>query len=218
MTTGHTGMTGDREWISALVDGALEASEFDQAMQRTAGSEAHECWHVYQLIGDVLRAPDLAACDRGSAYVDRLRQDWLREGRPVLAAQSVTVPAAEPGLGREAANDGVFRWKLVAGLASFAAVAALGWNLFGAMGPQLGDGRQVMVEAVPTAAETPRTVLAASGSPSATAQTEPAEGQLMWRDPQLDQFLAAHRQATGVQAFGGSASFLRNATFDGPSR
>jgi sigma-E factor negative regulatory protein RseA len=40
----------------------------------------------------------------------------------------------------------------------------------------------------------------------------------MMRDPRLDQLLQAHRQFGGATALANSSSFLRNATFEGPSR
>jgi sigma-E factor negative regulatory protein RseA len=38
------------------------------------------------------------------------------------------------------------------------------------------------------------------------------------RDPQLDAFLQAHRDAGGPSALQMPAGFLRNATFEGPAR
>ena len=40
----------------------------------------------------------------------------------------------------------------------------------------------------------------------------------MIRDPQLDELLAAHRQLGGASALQMPAGFLRNATFEGPTR
>jgi sigma-E factor negative regulatory protein RseA len=44
------------------------------------------------------------------------------------------------------------------------------------------------------------------------------QGGLMIRDPNLDEFLAAHRQLGGASALQTPAGFLRNATFEGPTR
>jgi sigma-E factor negative regulatory protein RseA len=48
----------------------------------------------------------------------------------------------------------------------------------------------------------------------------PAGGErgVMIRDPALDEFLAAHRQLGGASALQTPAGFLRNATFEGPTR
>jgi sigma-E factor negative regulatory protein RseA len=67
-------------------------------------------------------------------------------------------------------------------------------------------------------------VLAASGttSPGATALAPMrvvvgnGNPQVMLRDPRLDQLLEAHQQAGGASQM--PSGFLRNATFDGPSR
>ena len=100
-----------------------------------------------------------------------------------------------------AANDDLFRWKLLAGVASVAAVAAVAWSVAGSArapaGPEL-------------AAVQPR-------SQPAVVQTG-TPGQGMIRDPRLDELLAAHRQFGGASALQTPAGFLRNATFEGPSR
>jgi sigma-E factor negative regulatory protein RseA len=85
-------------------------------------------------------------------------------------------------------------WKLAAGVASFAAVAAVGWNLWGA-GPAANSQPQVAAASAP--------VLEASAATT--------------RDARLEMLLAAHRQFGGVTALG-TSGFLRNATFEGPSR
>lgn len=206
----QTGMSCDREQISSLVDGALPEPEWAAALQAMEAPEARECWHLYHLIGDVLRTPDLAGCDRGARYAGQL----------TLSAQDRTVPALAPATvvadpARPAANDGVFRWKVAAGLASFAAVAAIGWGVLGSIGPQApGPAMQLadnQTQAVPRAA-VPVMVAGPGATPAGGA---PA---VIWRDPELDKFLAAHRQAAGASAFGDSNDFLRNATFEGHGR
>ncbi|MCY1556167.1 hypothetical protein D9M68_928950 [compost metagenome] len=52
---------------------------------------------------------------------------------------------------------------------------------------------------------TPTRVLVGSGNP-----------QVMLRDPRLDQLLEAHQQAGGASQM--PSGFLRNATFEGPTR
>ena len=107
------------------------------------------------------------------------------------------VPAAVVrGSERAAAND--WRWKLAAGFASVAAVAAIGWNLTGS---SIGPSSQPQLAAAP-----------AGVSP---ASVQPAS---MIRDPQLDRLLAAHRQHGGATALQTSSGFLRSATFEGPAR
>jgi sigma-E factor negative regulatory protein RseA len=100
------------------------------------------------------------------------------------------------GSERAAAND--WRWKVAAGVASVAAVAAIGWNM--------------TAGGVPSTAQ-PQLAAAPAGVTAAAVQ--PAS---MIRDPQLDRLLAAHRQLGGATALQSSSGFLRSATFEGPAR
>ena len=103
---------------------------------------------------------------------------------------------------RPAANSSVFRWKMVAGFASLAAVAAIGWNSLSAL---QGQGKQLASAPVPQ----PTEVLAVS---------EGAGQPVMLRDPRLDELLQAHKQFGSTSALQMPAGFLRNATFEEPSR
>ena len=206
-----------RELVSALVDGQLRGAEFASVVASVAGSEdALLAWHGYHVIGDALRSADLAACQGDQAFVARLR------GRLNSAVQTGLFPAYTPGglplsaeppvvRGRAApadsANDAVTRWKLISGVASMAAVAALGWHL---LSDSAGLSRPVQLAAVPGA-----TVAAAVTQPGATAIAEP---QVMLRDARLDELLAAHKQFGGTSALQMPAGFLRNATFESSSR
>ena len=206
----------DREAVSALMDGALPGDELSAALNGMDAHEARECWLTYQLVGDVLRSADLAAGRHDLAFAQGLRQRLMVEAQPTAAVVSAPQSATVRGAARPAANDGVFRWKMVAGLASFAAVAAIGWGMLGsvagpASGPQLaqapapGGTQAVALVSAPTTAHTPATP-ASESTP------------VMLRDARLDELLAAHRAAAGMSALGNGAGFLRNATFEGPGR
>ena len=204
------------EQVSALMDGCLTGAEFEIAMQSTASDEVRQCWHLYHLIGDTLRSPELAACQHDARFVQQLSERLKLEPvhptriQPVVAAAPIS-PGYNPG--KSAANDGVFRWKLVAGLASFAAVAAFGWGLLGSVGTQ-SAGPQLVLNAVPASGAARVESRAMAALPAAAE----AEAPVMLRDPRLDEFLAAHRQASGVSALGDASGFLRNATFEGSGR
>lgn len=210
----------DREALSALMDGELRGEEC-AALLASASDEARECWQLYQLVGDVLRSPDLAACGRDPEFIvqlcTRLQQEPLPQATPASLAER---PPAMPDLARPAANDGVFRWKLVAGLASFAAVAAVGWSVMGGIGP-ISNAAPQLAQARPAAPVQVGT-LQANSSAVPAAETGLADagdlGAVMLRDPRLDELLAAHRQTSGASALGNAAGFLRNATFEGPGR
>lgn len=191
-----------KESLSALADGQLDAAEAAQCLQAIAhDDEAVLAWRSYQLIGEVLRSGGAGALPASSVFaagvVRRLAQEPLAPARPPQAPQEV-LPPAQPGLQRgKAANDGVFFWKLVAGLASVAAFTAVGWTLLASGAPS-----------------TPAPALAAAPAATVAAGTV---GQMI-RDPRLDELMAAHRQLGGATALQSSSGFLRNATFDTAAR
>lgn len=187
-----------REIVSALADGQLAGEAFARGVEiASTDAAARQAWHAYHLIGDVLRSGDLAhaaPCDR---FLARL-QERLRE-EPAAAAQTPRAGVAGPA-GTRAANDDSFRWKMVAGAASLAAVSAIAWTLIGSA-PQRQSGAQIAASGPLPAG----TVLAGSGRDA------------MIRDPHLDEFMATHRQFGGA-ALVAPAGYLRNATFDTPGR
>lgn len=200
-------MISEHAQISDLADGRLAGADLEAALQALADPEARACWHAYHLIGDVLRAPELAAWDRGTDVLPDLGAARLRAAAPTVA-----------GTMRPAANDAVFRWKLVAGLASFAAVAVLGWGMLDGPGMAGAPGGTQLALQQPAASagaaaepERRQRALLAASTPTPASQA-------MLRDPELDRLLAAHQQSSGVAAFGNPSGFLRSATFEGPGR
>lgn len=186
------------EMISALADGQLQGEAFARGVEAAAGdATARETWHTYHLIGDVLRSGDCAPGTVPSAFLGRL-QLRLQDEQAVAPAAPDPAEVIKNFQGAQAANDTSFRWKVVAGFASLAAVAAVGWTVVS--GPN-GKPEQGQMAAVP-----PGTVLA-----------ETQRG-VMIRDARLDEFMAAHRQLGGASALQMPAGFLRNATFEGPIR
>jgi sigma-E factor negative regulatory protein RseA len=184
-----------RETVSALADGELAGEAFARGVELAAGdAAARAAWHEYHLIGDVLRSGDLAAGAPAGQFLAQLRQ---RLGEESVAFQPAPAATATALGVREAAND--FRWKLVAGVASVAAVSAIAWSLVGG------------------AASRPEAPQLAAGSPPAGTVLAATKQGVMIRDPHLDELLAAHRQLGGA-ALVAPAGYLRNATFDGPGR
>ena len=183
-----------REMVSALADGQLAGDAFARGVEVAAtDAAAREAWHDYHLIGDVLRSEDLARSAPAGRFMARL-QERLRDER-IAAVPAAPLPVVQQ---REAANDGSFRWKLVAGAASVAAVSAIAWTLVSGpatapVGPQLAN------------------------APAAGTVLTGTERGVMIRDPRLDEFLQAHRQLGGA-ALVAPAGYLRNATFDGQGR
>ena len=188
----------NQELISALADGQLRGEAFARAVQvAAADARARETWCAYHVVGEVLRTGRASPGSSPEAFLARLQQRLREEpgtsGTP-LAVVPVSVERREP-----AAND--WLWKLVAGVASVAAVTAVGWNLWGSAG--IGSA-QPQLAAAP----------AASGVIAVSAETAAP----MMRDPRLDQLLQAHRHLGGGTALGTTSGFLRNATFEGPAR
>ena len=183
-----------RELVSALADGQLAGDAFTQGFELAAmDAEARNAWREYHLIGDVLRSEDLARGAPADRFLASLKERLRDERIEVIPAH----PIQQRG---EAANDGSFRWKLVAGAASLAAVSAIAWTLV--------SGPLVAPPAGPQ--------LATSPAPSGTVLTG-TEGGVMIRDARIDEFLQAHRQLGGA-ALVAPAGYLRNATHDGPVR
>ena len=198
------------EQLSALADGQLQGDEFAAALAWAAEDDGRDTWGVYHLVGDVLRSSDLAR-PVNPAFLSRLRDELAKEAPPQRPQSPVELDPLDPRAAHlpEAANASVFRWKMVAGFASLAAVAAIGWTSFSQLQGVGGPGAQ----------------LAASSPERATAQGAPvvavadADGQqVMIRDPRLDELLAAHKQFGSTSALQMPAGFLRNATFETPGR
>ncbi|WPG36493.1 sigma-E factor negative regulatory protein [Variovorax sp. EBFNA2] len=217
-----------REQVSALADGHLQGEAFARAIESVcAEDDSRDAWHAYHVVGDVLRSSAHARCSDTSAFLARFQQRLAEEpvviAPPVAVAPLAAVPAAMPMRQRaEAANEPVFRWKLVAGAASLMAVAAISWTLVGNGAAVPNGGAQLAAVQPPVAnsvlaaaaganalpgngALTPTRVLVGNGNP-----------QVMLRDPRLDQLLEAHQQAGGASQM--PSGFLRNATFEGPTR
>jgi len=197
---------GRDEQLSALADGQLQGDEFAAALAWAAEDEGRDTWAVYHLVGDVLRSSELAR-PANPAFLSRLREELAKEAppqRPQVPAQLGNVAAHLP----VAANATVFRWKMVAGFASLAAVAAIGWTSFSQL--QGAGGADSQLAAAPEGAR-------AQGAP--VVAVADADGQqVMIRDPRLDELLAAHKQFGSTSALQMPAGFLRNATFETPGR
>ena len=197
------------ERVSALVDGQLVGQEFDEAFDALCTQESlMASWQTYHVVGEVLRHGQHTPCGDGADFMARFHARLAAED----AVQRVPLPAQVPRVRpQEAANEPVFRWKLVAGAASLAAVAAISWNWVGGAGA--GANAPQLAQAAPPA-------VVATSAPPAQALTasrvliQGSAPQVMLRDPRLDALLEAHQQAAGVSQM--PAGFLRNATFEGP--
>jgi len=193
-----------RELVSALTDGELHGPALAGCLDHVLVDPALQSdWAAYHLIGDVLRSPELAHGAPSAVFMARL-QDRLQTESVAAQGASALLQAQEPLAAtqshRGAANDSNFRWKLVAGLASIAAVAAIGWNAVG-----LPDSASVQPQLASAPAQ-PTAVLASG------------ETNVMIRDARLDELMAAHRQFGSGTAIQMPSGALRNAAFEAPVR
>ncbi len=204
--------------ISALLDGELDAEALNSALSSFADS-ADACgrWDCYHLIGDALRHSDLVAPLPSADFVAvTMSRIASIEGQGVGArsaggvAHELPLESAPP----EAANDS-FGWKLVAGFASLAAVAAVGWAGLGFGGFGQGSPAVLAMVANPSALLASASVGADVGARTelVTAESADAGGQPMLRNAELDRYLAAHSQAVGGAALQTTGNFVRNASF-----
>ena len=216
------GGEADIEAWSALVDGELDGQALQDLLAADTGAdEVMARWDRYHVCGDVLRGSTppvtaLASGDFLAGVRSRLQQEapaWQQPRATSMPESLTQVAAVAADVSRTSANDSVFRWKLVAGLASLTAVMAVSWGVLGALttpgaAPQLA-------EAAPVAA--PAVVAQTQSQAEGLVVVQTGQGALI-RDPQLEALMAEHRQHGGMSALQMPAGFLRNATFDAPSR
>lgn len=215
----------DESRLSALADGELTDREFQALLlEQGDSSEMHAIWTSYQVISDALRGS-------GGAASWRAPQDFLagvRTGLQGAPGDSVSAPDALPltattrhvdAQAVHAANDPVFRWKMVAGLASLAAVMAVSWTVLGTSQATPGGGAQLaLVESVPAQKSSAPAIVVAGESRNASQPVvvNTNRGPLI-RDARLEALMAEHRHG-GVSALQMPAGFLRNATYDDAGR
>ena len=232
------GREPDRELVSALADGQLRGLEFARAVGLVGEiTDARATWHAYHLVGDVLRSGDASSCADDAAFIarfqtrlqreisDRMPKGVVDEENAQGMIQNATKIVSEDAyftrasginginsLQLNSANESPFRWKLLAGVASVAAVGAIGWSMVGGLGGlERGDGtRSGTSPLAPQLAQN-----TTQQQVQAQTQTQPP---VMIRDPHLDALLAAHKQFGGTSALQMPAGFLHNATFESPTR
>ena len=207
------------ELVSALVDGQLGADECAAVLQWVGAEEdALRRWHAYHLVGDVLRSGETPVGTGDVTFVQRLKLRLEREQVTVQSVKTPDVPSTSHGAGPaldvsrtqdRAANDRYFQWKLLAVVASLAAVMVIGWQTLSVTDNAVGASQLVQVQVQ-------------AGNPGFALQ-QPQSGEVqgpevMFRDAHLDALLAAHRQVGGTSALQMPTGFLRNATFEGTAR
>ena len=204
--------------VGAWLDGELTEAELTAWLSQ--GIETGEIaarGQVHQLIGDALRGQTPSVLSEPSAVLLGV-QARLRDEAPLRAPAAAPVqPASAVELAQvraPAANDAVFRWKLVAGFASLAAVMAVSWTVL-ATGPAdsgVGAAEPQLALAQPVPADR-----ASALAPVAPLVVNTRQGVVI-RDAGLEALMAEHRQHGGVSALQMPAGFLRNATHQSDAR
>jgi sigma-E factor negative regulatory protein RseA len=215
----------DEVLLCALLDGELSESELSDWLARDPDmGDAAMHGQIHQFIGDVLRGQTaLAGSTSASVFLAGV-QTRLRSEAPaeVVPLESISpAPAMEVVQVRApAANDAVFRWKLMAGLASLAAVMAVSWSVLetapAGAGPSAAVPQLALSQPLQEDASVVRSVATAT---SAFAQLAVNTNQgVLIRDAELEALMAEHRQHGGVSVLQMPAGFLRNATYDTNAR
>jgi sigma-E factor negative regulatory protein RseA len=211
--------------LAAHVDNGAFLARFQARMQQEglAGPRAQTVG-LSAVVGAVVGVgPDrVNAVAVATPPVQSVTTDFIA----IKQANTGAIDAFVPNVG--AANESIFRWKMLAGFASLVAtvaVVAVGWQM---VAGQTGDVQQISrapVGTVPVSA----TMSAPAGltlAPSTSADNGlqlstamvAGQPQVMIRDPNLDALLAAHKQFGGTSALQNPAGFLRSATYEGSSR
>lgn len=201
--------------LSALVDGELDESELNRLLEaQDEGSETLANWHAYHLIGDALRGQVMpSGLQPASDFLAAVRLGMqARDSEP-------HPPALPAGLRRgEAANDAVFRWKMVAGFASLAAVMAVSWSVLMGSGVEPDGANAMQSQLANNGPAQPAAVAVAPVAPAAAPLVVSTGQGVVIRDAQLEALLAEHRQYGGMSALQMPTGFIRNATYDASGR
>jgi len=130
--------------LSALMDGQLHGQQFASTLEWLGHDEdARLTWHAYHLVGDVLRSGELIARAHDAGFLQRLKVR-LEPAAPLPLCPDAANRIPAQHIGNGAANDSSGRWKLLAGLASLAAMAVIGWQLVGGLAEH-GVAQQAMI-------------------------------------------------------------------------
>ncbi len=213
----------NKQWLSDLMDGHVDGSGVVRACAAWRGDVvAREDWHLYHVIGDVLRTPELAPRarhrDHGSgdaAFLAAVRARLVLEP-VVLMPEPVPHVAAQKAAASERPTGTVAHvksgWRapmaVAAGFMAVAAVVAvtrMGGLGTGPAAPVLATAPEAATTTVATSPSANALVATSTGpataAPAAGGTARPSNAtvmlvndQRMVRDARLDRYLAAHRQ------------------------
>lgn len=176
--------------LSALMDGEADAADCSALLDAWRhDDELRADWHLYHLIGDVLRSEDLAQAPGHDAGLLAAVRQRLAAEPVILAPAPMAAPVSAPPVrwasGRWLAGTRLRHWNapaaVAAGMLSVAGVAVL------LRGPAQIEPAAPVVASVASAPTAP------SGG-ALTLASQDVSGAALVRDPELDRYLEAHRQ------------------------
>jgi len=210
----------DDALLSALLDGELSETELNHWLSREPEmGDAATHAQTHQFIGELLRGQTfLVGSTSASVFLAGVQTRMLSEApltvpnAPLPTSQAIEVAQVRA----PAANDAVFRWKLVAGLASLAAVMAVSWSVLATAPAGVGPSAVVpqLALAQPSQESAGALLSVAGSAPAATPLAVNTRQGVLIRDAELEALMAEHRQHGSVSALQMPAGFLRNATYD----
>lgn len=192
-SSADAGQLQQEQW-SALYDGQLSAEQALALVNASFNDNGlMQQWRSMSAVGAVLREESVISAAPTASLT------------PIQAAPvQATLIQAKAGA---AANDS--RWKMVAGLASVAAVGSLVWGLLGGSGAGTGASQSAVLASNSVAVPVVNVSTAAAPAALTTNPANQAEA-VMIRNPRLDEFLAAHKQFGGLSALQQPAGSLRS--------
>lgn len=193
--------TSNYELISALADSQLQGEALEKAFGFVSSNDsAMAYWADVHLIRDVLRCPvggagNIPVLAGSSPFLDRFNQALATAQPLVIGVAPFVTPAVETtGTAIPAANDSVFRWKVIAGFVTLGAVSVMIWTSMA--------GQGLVPPAQLAQQSTPAQILATS------------QQGIIVRDTRLNELLAAHKQQGAGSALQAPSGFLQSAAFD----
>jgi sigma-E factor negative regulatory protein RseA len=195
-----------RAALSALMDGDAGATDAAcRAWRSDAGCRAD--WHAWHLIGDVMRSDEHRAdAARDARMLASVRERLKREA--VVLAPSPSSPADTPFAQKRRARA----WLMPAAVAAGFAVVAGTLVVTRVSTSEPSGGSNVMAGGASPVSGA-RTVSSAAPAPAAKGLEN---APMMIRSPELDRYLAAHRQQAGGALVPGGV--VRQAAVAAPGR
>lgn len=200
------------EKISALADGEITDEQLDLVLAALKKDAACADWALYHQIGDVLRSSDMAlnmSSDFSSRFAARLEAEPTVIAPTVARASGLTNADVQGNkvVGQSDEVRNAKRWALP-GMAAAAAMAAVAFVATPQLMVALHDS-PTSAESSPTMASVSNDKLSEASSTTVTAAS--ASGELVIRDPRIDDYLFAHQRFS--PSLYSTTQYARSATF-----